>query len=227
MTLAAALVILPDAPATFIAAERVAPELVVTRLRLLPADGEIRERLRLLDPSPLFLPGGVSADADVGNARIEHRQGGAVGAGIPPALAFSDQSPARDILRPDAPRSGLEAETWVTTDRWFDGMSRNGDGAQVAAPADGASIHVEVFAAGRVERMARIEVPSDPAFSADSWRSLELRVLVNEIGAVASPVIIRGSGVDELDERLCAVIAKELLPRLRLRPGAYRLIAGS
>lgn len=227
MTLAAAWVKLPQPPEANALSGRRAPELVVTRLRSLPAGGEIRERLRMLDPSPLFLPGGVGAEAAGATARIEDRQGGAVGADVPPALVFSDQSPARSILRPYSPRSGLEAEKWGAADRWFDGMSRQGKLAGIPASQQGAMAFLEVFAAGRVERIAKIELPSAPALAASGWRPLELRVLVNVTGLVASPVIIRGSGLDEVDDYLREVIAKELLSRLRLRPGSYRLIVGS
>ncbi len=226
MTLTAAWVKLPEPPTATVGAGRAAPGLVVTPLRSLPAGGETRERLRLLDPSPLFLPGGVGAEAAGAAARIEDRQGGAVGAGVPPALAFSAQSPARYILRPDSPRSGLEAEKWVAAGRWFDGMSRKGGVAEIPTKQRAESAFLEVFAAGRVERFAKIELPGNPALSASGWRPMEMRVLVNEVGPVASPVIIRGSGVDEVDNYLREIIAKELLPRLRLRPGFYRLIAG-
>lgn len=226
ITLAAAWVKLPEPPAAAVAAGRAAPELVVTPLRSLPAGGETRERLRLLDPSPLFLPGGAGAESAGVAARIEDRQGGAVGAGIPPALAFSDQFPARYILRPDSPRSGLEAEKWVAAGRWFDGMSHKGELAEIPANQRGDKSFLEVFAVWHVERLAKIELPGDPALSVSGWRPMEMRVLVNEVGPVAAPVIIRGSGVDEVDDYLREIIAKELLPRLRLRPGSYRLIAG-
>ncbi len=226
MALAAAWVKLPEPPESAVDATPAAPDLVVTRLRSLPVGGEIRERLRLLDPSPLFLPGGVGAEAAGTAARIEQRQGGAVGAGIPPALAFPDQSPAREILRPALPRSGLEAEKWGAADRWFEGMARQGEVADLPAPAGGARPSLEVFAAGRGERVAKVELPDSPTLSASGWRPLELRVLVDAAGPVASPVIIRGSGVDEVDEYLREAIAKDVLPRLRLRPGAYRLMAG-
>lgn len=226
MALAAAWVKLPEPPAPANGASRAAPDLVVTRLRALPAGGEVRERLRLLDPTPLFLPGGVGAEASGTAARLEQRQGGAVGAGIPPALAFADQSPARDILRPQPPRSGLEAEKWGAADRWFAGMSRKGDVSDLPAPLKSAGGSLEVFSVGRGERVAKVELPEGPALSAPSWRPLELRVLVDAAGPVALPAIIRGSGVDEVDEFLRETIAKEVLPRLRLRPGAYRLMAG-
>lgn len=226
LAFAAAWVRLPEAPASFAGPVQAAPELVVTRFRALPAGEETRERLRLLDPSPLFLPAGVGSEAAGTVPRVEQRQGGAVGAGVPPALAFPDQAPARDILRPRNPNTGLEAEKWGATDRWFAGMSRTDEYARSPAASANPGGVLEVFIASDLRRVAKIELPADPVLSASSWRPMELRVLVDAAGPVSAPVVIRGSGVDEVDAVVREAVSKDLLPGLRLRPGAYRLIAG-
>ena len=74
--------------------------------------------------------------------------------------------------------------------------------------------------------MASVELPQEPALEAEIWQPVELSVLINAAGAVMSPVITSGSGVGEVDERVRTLVKQELLPRLRLRPGAYRLVVG-
>jgi hypothetical protein len=85
---------------------------------------------------------------------------------------------------------------------------------------------MDVFSQGVPGPIASLELPREPALEAEIWQPVELSVLINAAGAVMSPVITNGSGVGEIDERVRTLVKQELLPRLRLRPGAYHLVVG-
>jgi hypothetical protein len=85
---------------------------------------------------------------------------------------------------------------------------------------------MDVYQSGSAERMASIPLPDDDLLATTVWGPIRLSVLVDVAGTVASPIVISGSGLGEVDERVRSLVARELLPRLRLRPGVYRLVVG-
>ena len=210
-------------------AEPALPSLRITRLDALPPGGEARERLRLLDPTPLIMPGGRFGGVQFTPDGPEDRPGGAAGAAIPPALAFPDQRPTRDILRPRPPADAAEASEMLVAGRWFAGMARFGE-----APGPGvdeaigqrAGGRLDVFSAGESRAMASAELPADDLLGAEAWRPIELSMVVSVAGPVTAPIIRTGSGSEEVDQRVRALLAREVLPRLALRPGSYRLVVG-
>lgn len=202
------------------------PSLAVTRLDWLPVGGEVRERLRLLDPSPLFMPSDLDDRGGMASAVGIERPGGGVTEIFPPALAFSESRPSKEILRPSIPRTAEAAIDLVVASRWFDGMSRADEPVAAALVDTGSAGRIDVHAEGGSAVVATLPLPEDSALDAVAWRPVELSVLINAAGTVASPVVIAGSGVAEVDERLRIMAQRELLPRLRLRPGAYRLVVG-
>lgn len=231
MTLAAGLVRVPGANRFGESQARAAdvPELVVTRMDWLPVGGEARERLRLLDPTPLFMPGTRVSDARPNPEGLADRPSGAAGEAIPAALLFSHDHPTRDILRPSPPATPLEGVDVVSGSRWFEGMARTDprpSGAADNPPTPGGSGRMDVYRIGEAERIGTVALPPDPMLDAAAWQPLEMSVLIRAGGAVAAPAVTAGSGVGELDERVRTLVARELLPRLLLRPGAYRLVVG-
>ncbi len=155
------------------------------------------------------------------------RPGGGVTENAPAMLVFADSGPARNVLNPPLPQTPLDAEARVTASRWFEGMARGdskADGTMPPSIIGGAQM--DVYAQAEATFVASIPVPDDPIFNAEIWQPVELSVLINAAGALTSPVITKGSGVDQIDERLRIVVKQELLPRLRLRPGAYHLVVG-
>lgn len=205
------------------------PTLRVTRLDALPLGSEARERLRLLDPTPLIMPGGRFGGVQFTPEGPEDRPGGAAGAPIPPALAFPQQRPTREILRPQPPADAAAAAEMLSAPRWFDGMARTGEnprgglGDPLVIAGGG---RVDVFAAGQAVPLASAELPADELLATASWRPFELSLLVGVSGLVTPPVVRSGSGVGEVDERVRALLAREVLPGLSLRPGSYRLVVG-
>lgn len=205
------------------------PELIVTRLDRLPLGGEVREHLRLWDPARLFLPSRVVTDPASAAEGIVDRPGGNVTEPFPAALIFRDIGPSREILRPAPPKTPLAAMDAAVAPRWFAGMARADERADESVPAamaaDGKST-MDVYPVGVAKRIATIALPNDPTLEGAVWQPIELSVLINAAGAAASPVIIIGSGRGEVDAHVRMLATRELLPRLRLRPGAYRLVVG-
>lgn len=205
------------------------PELIVTRLDWLPVGGEVRESLRLMDPTPLFMPDGRTIHSAAISTEIAERPGGEVTEPFAPALAFSDIGPARQILRPVSPHTPLDAATFAGGARWFAGLAREDDADRDAVggpPALVATGRVDVYPRGGRERVASVAVPADATLDGANWQPVELDVLINAAGAVAAPIVTSGSGLGEVDERVRVLTTQEILPRLRLRPGAYRLVVG-
>jgi hypothetical protein len=225
MVLAAGSVRGPDSPVggDGAALARSVPALSVTRVAWLGA-GELRERLRLLDPTPLYMPDAGSGVPLAGPEGMLERPGGEVTRGFPPALAFPDERPARDILRSAPPQSSLAASEVVSGSRWFTGMARR-EAPVLPAPVAGSG-RFEVYRVGEGERIASLEFPQDAVLATMDWRPMELMVQVQPAGLVAPPVVMTGSGVVEVDEQVRVLVTREWLPRLLLRPGAYRLLVG-
>ena len=204
------------------------PELKVVRLEWMPAGGQVRESLRLLDPTPLFMPADRFAEVSVTSGEMVDRPGGGVTENFAPALTFSDTRPAKGILRPEIPGTPLAAAEFSASSRWFDGLSRIdrvGEPGAISSAAIRSGGRMDVYRRGEAASFSSVELPVDSMGPAD-WRPLELSVLVNAAGAVSAPLVISGSGEGELDERIRSLVKDALLPRLRLRPGAYRLVVG-
>ena len=212
-------------PERTVAGERLdTPTLVLTRVERLPVGGELRERLWLLDPRPLFLPddrGGVGGAPGPLSGR---NQSPATGP-IPPALRFADRAPAKEITTPSLPASPAAAATQLIERRWFRGMARQ-------EAVDGAGVgeirvaRVEVYRVDESESVAAADITTAAGIGPGAWRPLTLTVLVGAAGSVGHPTLVSSSGVDEVDERIRWIVGRELLPRLPLRPGVYRLEVG-
>lgn len=197
-----------------------APELVLTRLDTVRSTDALGERLRLFDPTPLFLP--VSGDGFMTKAEaLRDSSGGEVVRLFPPRLRYDDGGELTHLLCPPAPTT-LAAAVELARLHWFNGLTRTmPDEAGSAAVPAGA--RVKVFRFGTGELVSDKAFAVDPGLAEGGWRPLKLMMLVNEVGAVGSPSIIAGSGVDEVDEKVRSLIGREWGRALRLRPGNYRL----
>lgn len=205
------------------------PSLLVARIDALPAGSEVRERLRLLDPTPLFMPTGNGGAGPLAEEGPGERPSGAAGEAEPLALVFPDTNPTSALGRATPPASALAASERVGQTRWFRGMAR-GDSAPALRAEDPLRVvgagRVDVYRMGEPGRVAQMELPPDERLSAETWRPVELSVLVAVAGTVASPQVLASSTSGEVDERVRTLVAKEVLPRLRLRPGSYRFVVG-
>lgn len=214
----------PAPPVLEALGEKAAPGLMVARRDRLPAGAETRERLWLFDPSPLFLPAGRETTEGVETGAVEGA--GEVLKDFPDALQFPMLGPTRGILRPAAVGRPAEAAGRLAAPRWFDTLARTQDGPAASGKAAVRAARVEVSRADGSGLVAAFDVAGGDGWPADGWMPLVLTVFVGKEGAVGGPVIVSGSGDIENDERIRSIVARELLPTLRLRPGIYRLEVG-
>ena len=223
----AGLVELPDLPRRGIAAgasgEFRAPGLVLTRAETTRAEDVLGERLRLFDPTPLFLP--VARDGFAPRAEAVRDSGdGQVAREFAARLSYDEGRELTSILRPASP-SVPAAAAGLAAPRWFEGLARTAaDG--VPGPLPTPAARVKFFQVGTGELVLDKAFDLDSTLADGGWRPMRLMVLVNEVGGLGAPSIIAGSGVDEVDERIRGLAGREWVPASRLRPGIYRLEIG-
>jgi hypothetical protein len=200
------------------------PELMIARLDRMPRSDDARARLELLDPTPLFMPRGELADGIV-PAQPGSRPGGRVGELFSPAILFPESGAGREVLAPSGPKTVFDGLDSVTRARWFDGLAHS-----ALAPSEPVSpvraARVEIYRDGDSIPLAGLDIGSFAAALPAGWRPVELSLLVNEAGAVARPLITTGSGSDEMDERLRQTVTTDVMRKVRLRPGIYRIWVG-
>lgn len=197
-----------------------APDLEIVAASNLPSAGELSERLALFDPTPLFLPspGGMERE---GGADLS----AAATADYGPAYKFAETAPTKELIRA-APSGSLQGVAqFLAAPRWFEGMARADEPAAGLA-ARAREARVDVYRIGEAQRVLSVDILRANGLAGVGWRPLELSVWVTEAGAVGTPITVKGSGVDEVDERIRWIVARELLPTLLLRPGVYRLDVG-
>lgn len=197
-----------------------APGLVLTRVSTLRSSDTLGERLRLFDPTPLFLP--VSWDGFMSRSELLSDSGrGEVLALFSPRLRFESGRELTQLLAPAVPTPQSAAVELAQT-RWFSGLAKTfGDDA--GPSLDPAAVRIKVFRFGAGEQILDKAFEVDSELADSMWGAVKVMLLVNEVGVVGSPSIVVGSGIDEIDEKLRALVGREWGRALRLRPGNYRL----
>ncbi len=213
-----------NAPAAGAFAGSGRPELAVVRLDLISRADGTRDRLELLDPTPLFMPGGERS-AGATPESIGEQSGGRVGELFPPVFSFSERGASGEVLSPKPPGSALEAMERVTEPREFEGLSRT-EGASAEPRLKARAARFEIYDGDDTGPALAVDVGNLPGSDSASWRPMELSLLVTPAGMVARPSVIAGSGSDETDRRIRAFVTDELLLKVNLRPGIYRILVG-
>ena len=217
----AAFVRLPAPPAKKnVAMSGLAPGLVLTRVDAMGSSDTVGERLRLFDPTPLFLP--VSWDGFMPKSEVlRDTSRGEVLALFSTRLRYENGGELTRILAPAVP-TPLSAAVEIAGTRWFGGLARTF--AEITASAVGPAVaRIKVFRFGTGEQVLDKAFEVDTELAENIWGPLKVMLLVNEVGVVGSPSIIAGSGIDEIDEKFRALLGHEWGRALRLRPGNYRL----
>lgn len=200
------------------------PALFISSIDRLPRDDSTRDRLELLDPSPLFMPG---ADTIPGaaSAELRDRPGGRVAELFPSAMVFKESAAGRGLLVPSVPESPVEALGVLTQKRLFEGLARQ-DRASVAEVSRYATGRVEFYREVETSPMCEFELGGLSGVASTNWRPVEFRLLVGASGLAAQLIMVTSSGVDELDSAVRTKLRNELLLRVKLEPGSYRILAG-
>lgn len=200
------------------------PELVVVRLDHMPRADGTRDRLELLDPTPLFMPAGergLGANPDF----LGKQSGGAVGKVFQPEMSFLERGAGRTVLLPAAPGSAVKAMEVVTEIRSFEGLSR-AESPLVKPRLKARAARLEVYPSDDTTPGIVMDLDQLPGSDSPSWRPMELSLLVTSAGMITRPSIVSGTGLDEADLKIRAYLADELLPKAALRPGIYRILVG-
>lgn len=198
-----------------------APVWELVSMHKLPPRGDVRERLVLFDPSPLFFPAWAESGGGDGSSAAPS----VAARNFPPAFRYPEMAPASRLFMTDEPVSAAATAEGISSARWFDGMARTADlPPEVAKPVR--SARVDIYGVGGTERLESFEIGNPGTLADVIWPPVELMLMVSQKGAFASPVMVRGSGIDEVDERIRSIVVSELLPTLLLQPGLYRLEVG-
>jgi hypothetical protein len=201
-----------------------APELVVTRVDRMSRTSETRDRLELLDPTPLFMPGSDSVAFNA-PAPMGARPGGRVGELFESTLVFPDSGAGRPVLAPSGPKSAQQAAEILGHGRWFEGLARKDEGVSTAVPRPRVA-RMEIYREGESSPTAAIDIDTMGGTVPASWRPVELSLVVNPAGMVARPAIVTGSGTEDMDQRVRSLVAEDTVLRIGLRPGLYRIWVG-
>lgn len=200
------------------------PSLFISSIDRLSRDDSTRDRLELLDPSPLFMPG-TDAVPGAASADLRDRPGGRVAELFPAAMVFNESAAGRELLVPAVPGSAVEALGVVTQRRFFDGLARQ-DRSGATEVSSYPTGRVEFYREGATAPESEFELGVLNGVASTSWRPVEFRLLVNASGLAAQLVMVSGSGVDELDSAVRTRLKNDLLLRAKLKPGNYRILAG-
>ncbi len=182
----------------------------------------LRERAELLDPTPLFFP----TDRNYGQTplnRLQQRLPGQVFGRFDPKWATDDQAivafdlnsasvPEKlsDVLVPgnEAPFGGFGERAMPTSTlpvrAGFVEVSRLGSGDRIMAQA-----------------LTGIQVPRT------DYAPMEFLVVVGPAGLIGEPVLISGSGWDEVDGFFRTYLVRAYHLGERLSPGRYRVVVGA
>ena len=201
-----------------------APGLEIVQLERLSRLDQTREKLELLDQTPLFLPRSGLAAGSV-PATLTDRPGGRVGELYAASLVFQERGAGREILASSGPKSPLEGFGAVTQGRWFLGLARR-DQDEAASPLSPRAARVEIYRLNESSPEAVLELAGFAETAPAGWKPIELSLLVTPVGVVARPGIVTGSGSEEMDERIRTLLTTELLLKVRLRSGIYRVLVG-
>ncbi|MFH1498860.1 MAG: hypothetical protein ABII82_13660 [Verrucomicrobiota bacterium] len=201
------------------------PELRVTSLDA-SRDTAMSERLKLLDPTPLFLPSPLSSsrleypwnDAESKDSILQDYDPRLVAADwyLPQAAGQRNGRPvsvAMDVIGPGEVRMP------------FQGMAR---ATQEMRKLPERWAFVVVYSVKQQAPVGEFRLPSPGAvgFVDTMWSPMELLLVSEADGMVGDPELLSGSGVSEVDDYVLDTIQSTFAMGGDLLPGVYRLVIG-
>jgi len=187
-------------------------------------DAVLQDRLRLLDPTPLFLPSSLSSSRL--NVDLADREEAGVLSNYEPRLvadAWGSGGAASWMSGPVA--GGLDVVAASEVRLPFLGMGKGRAGLK-SLPERWAI--ADVYAASDRTRVGRFFLsPTERGdFPASLWSPVELMVVIAADGAAAAPEVVTGSGISEVDHYMIDAVRSALGLGGGLAPGTYRLVVG-
>ncbi len=184
------------------------------------ADRVLRERAEFFDPSPMFLPTARNAGQEALPQRLV----------VQPGQVFLNFPAKWRVAEANLPTYGSDVVT--APEGLADVMAR-------ASEAPFAGLGEAASPARRVEpRVAFLEVKSiqgsaliqsaiqDAAVPRPDFAPLEFLATVSAAGLVVQPLLVTGSGVDEVDSFFRDYLGKGFRLGDKLAPGVYRIVIG-
>lgn len=184
-------------------------------------DEILRERARYLDPTPLFFP----TEWNYGHVALKEgmkRQPGEIFGLLPSKFIFEDQITKSYGAEQNQLSGSLSDIAAAGNEAPFAGIG----GREIAPPAlaarDG---FLEIENLGDGKTIVSQALANIPGVGAD-FVPLEFLVSVSPGGLVSDPVLMNGTGREEMDVLLRTYLAKSFHVGERLLPGKYRVLIG-
>lgn len=184
-------------------------------------DPALREHLLLTDLKPLYLPTERNAGTRTLPAGVR-RAPGDVFVAFPPRLQFPGERLPVFIEAPSVAPANAVAALTANARGQLDEFGRV-DPAAKAAVVPSAGITIRSLREGTPVLRDVVGVEGSPLATRD-WDRVEFSVVVDPAGLVGVPVLLRGSGVEEVDGFLPGYLTRGFRLGERLPPGVYRVI---
>ena len=181
----------------------------------------LREQTQLFDPQPLFFP----TEWNYGERALPEsvrRQPGQVFGSFGASLIFGEQSLKAYGTEAMAAPERLADVVVQGNEAPFDGMGQV-DVQRPALETRGAFLEVEELAQGKIivhQSLNGLDVPGL------DFSPAEFLVVVGIAGVVGDPIVVNGSGREDIDILLRAFLVKTFRLGERLNPGRYRVWVG-
>lgn len=184
------------------------------------------ERLKLLDPTPLFLPSPLSS-SQLDYPRAEGDAEGAILKDYEPRLVAADwYAPDGGGLAQARPLPGAMDVIGATEIRLpFLGLGRDELKAG-KLPRRWALASVYSLKSRAVVEQLDLPPPVAAGFPDTLWSPMEFLLLTEADGIVGGAELLAGSGIPEVDEYVLNTIKSTFALGGGLRPGIYRLVVG-
>ncbi|MBI2497007.1 MAG: hypothetical protein HYV75_03475 [Opitutae bacterium] len=184
-------------------------------------DQVLREQAELLDPTPLFFP----TEWNFGQRPLKEslrKQPGQIFGSFPPKVDFGEQGIKAYGIEPAAVPEQLADVLAQGNEAPFAGMGQI-DVHQPALAERSGFLEVYDISAGKYslkQALANVALPR-PDFA-----PMEFLAVVSSAGMIGEPVLVRGSGWEEVDSFFRSYLVKVFRLGERLSPGRYRVLVG-
>lgn len=183
-------------------------------------DRVIQERAEFFDPAPIFLPTARNAGQEALPSRLVAQ----------PGQVFEDFPAKLRVAEANLPSYGSEVVT--APEGLADVMARASEApfaglGEVAAPARRVEPRSAFLAIKSMQGNALIEVAlQDAAVPRQDFAPVEFLATVSAAGLIVEPLLVAGSGADDVDGFFRDYLAKGFRLGEKLAPGVYRVVIG-
>lgn len=182
----------------------------------------LREQASLFDSAPLFLPTGWNAASSPAVNALEQRPAELFDS-FPAQLSYGETDFGLGAIVNLKTRSPLQ-----TLERFSDRSHNVFGRAEVDHPKLSrrfALLEVVDSSGGKLVLSSPVPMEGAPDEGGQLWEPAEFLVQVEAVGVLGDPVLLRGSGLEEVDQYLRDSLRRLMRERM-LATGYYRVLAG-